>query len=168
MLLRPVTDADLAAVLALNQAEVPRVSALDDLDALRSLVRRCDLAVVAEDEQAGGGRRLAGFVLAVAPGSDHPSVNYRFFEERGTDHLYVDRIAVAPHARRRGVAGSLYDAVEERARATGRDEVTCEVNLRPRNEPSLRFHAARGFTEVGRQETTGGAVTVALLARAVR
>jgi uncharacterized protein len=96
---------------------------------------------------------------------DYASENYRWFEARGVDHLYVDRVVVAPHARRRGVAGMLYDAVEEAARAGGRLEVTCEVNVRPRNDASLAFHAARGYVEVGRQETDGGSKTVAMLAR---
>jgi uncharacterized protein len=99
---------------------------------------------------------------------DYPSANYRWFEDRGVDHLYVDRIVVADHARRRGVAGMLYAAVERAAAEQGRAEVTCEVNVRPRNEPSLAFHAARGYAEVGRQETDAGSKTVAMLARRVR
>src|SRR5690606_4263291 len=106
-----------------------------------------DLALLAEDD-AG----LLGFVVAFAPGAAYGSPNYGWFEARGSDHLYVDRIAVADRARRRGIASALYDAAEDRARATGRAEVTCEVNVVPRNEVSLRFHAARGFVEVGQQD----------------
>lgn len=153
-------DLLLPDVARLNDSEVPRVSPLG-VEGLREHLARCDLAVVAVDERA----RLAGFVLAVAPGSDYTSVNYRFFEDRGTSHLYVDRLVVAPTHRRAGVAGRLYDAVDARARAAGRSEVTCEVNLRPPNEPSMAFHLARGFVEVGRQDTTGGTITVALLVR---
>jgi uncharacterized protein len=65
------------------------------------------------------------------------------------------------------VAGMLYDEVERVARETGRLEVTCEVNVRPRNEASLAFHAARGSVEVGRQETDAGSKTVVMLARRV-
>jgi uncharacterized protein len=155
-------DPLLDEVARLNDDEVPRVSPLG-VDGLREHLPRCDLAVVALDEA----QALAGFVLALAPGSDYASANYRYFEERGTSHLYVDRIVVAPSHRRRGVAASLYDAVERRARATGRSEVTCEVNLRPANEGSMAFHRERGFAEVGRQDTTGGTITVALLAKAI-
>lgn len=155
---RPITSTDGEAVAALNDAEVPQVSPLGT-DGLAAHLPRCALALLAEDADG-----LAGFVLAVAPGASYDSVNYRYFEERGTDHLYVDRVVVAPTHRRRGVAGRLYDAVEEQARASGRVEVTCEVNVRPRNAASLAFHWARGFVEVGRQDTTGGTLTVALLA----
>jgi uncharacterized protein len=158
-----VAQRHLGAVAALNDAEVPRVSPLGE-DGLAALVPRCELAVVAEDATGA----LAGFVLALAPGSDYDSVNYRFFGERGTDFLYVDRIVVAPTHRRRGVAHLLYDAVESHARDTGRAEVTCEVNVRPPNPGSAAFHGARGFVEVGRQDTTGGSLTVALLALPLR
>ena len=158
---RAVTAADHAAVLALNTAEVPRVGPLAPAE-LPPLRAHTDLALVAE--LAG---RIVGFVLAMPPGRSYASPNYRFFEARGIDHLYVDRIATVPDLRRRGVATALSDAVEERARATGRQEVTCEVNVRPPNPVSQAFHQARGFVEVGRQDTGGGALTVALLAKSV-
>jgi predicted GNAT superfamily acetyltransferase len=160
--LRTLEASDLAAVTALNDAEVPRVSPLG-ADGLAALLPACDLARVA----VTGDGELAGVVLALAPGRDYPSVNYRWFLARGTDFLYVDRIVVAPAHRGRGIADRLYDAVEQRARATGRDEVTCEVNLRPPNPGSAAFHARRGFREVGRQDTTGGSITVALLTRSL-
>ncbi len=156
---RPMESADHAGVAVLNDADVPRVGPLG-ADGLEGLLVHCDLALVAE--RAG---ELAGFVLAIAPGTGYASPNYRFFEGRGTDHLYVDRLLTAPAHRRTGVASALSDAVEARARATGRVEVTCEVNVRPANPASLGFHTARGFVEVGRQDTGGGALTVALLAR---
>jgi hypothetical protein len=40
--------------------------------------------------------------------------------------------------------------------------LTCEVNLRPPNEGSLRFHRRLGFREVGRQETPYGALVTLL------
>jgi uncharacterized protein len=160
LVLRPLEPAHLPAVAALNAAEVPRLGPLDD-EALAAHAGRCDLALVAVSP-AGD---LVGFVLALGPGHDYASANYRWFERRGGRHLYVDRVAVATSARRRGVASALYDAVEDRARADGLAEVTCEVNVRPPNPGSLAFHVARGFVEVGQQDTSGGAIRVALLAK---
>ena len=160
MHLRQIGDGDLDAVLALNASEVPKVGPLT-ADGLATLVATCDLALVAEDDDG-----LAGMLLALAPGADYASPNYGFFEARGRDHLYLDRVAVAARARRRGVASTLYDAVEARARQDGRAEVTCEVNVVPRNDVSLRFHAARGFVEVGQQDV--GDHRVSLLAKPVR
>jgi predicted GNAT superfamily acetyltransferase len=157
MEIRPVTAADLDAVHALNAAEVPKVGDVD-VARLAALLDWADLALLAEDAQG-----LLGFVLAMAPGVAYDSANYRWFEARGTAHLYVDRVAVDVRGRRRGVGTRLYDAVEARARQTGRAEVTCEVNLEPRNEVSLAFHARRGFAEVGTLDH--GDHRVAMLAR---
>jgi len=159
--LRAVAEPDVTAIAALNDDEAPRVSPLGP-EGLAEQLRRCDLALIAEVDGVP-----AGFVLAVAPGAGYDSVNYRFFEERGSDHLYVDRVVVAAVHRRRGIATRLYEAVEARAAETGRAEVTCEVNVRPSNPGSLAFHRERGFVEVGRQETTGGTITVALLAKPI-
>lgn len=156
---RPMETTDHDAVLTLNAAEVPRLSPLDPPD-LRVILARAELALVATADD-----EFCGLVIAIGPGTDYPSPNYRFFERRGTRHLYIDRVAVTDPARRRGVGSRLYAAVEDRARNTGRVEVTCEVNLRPRNEASLAFHAARGYVEIGQQDV--GAHRVALFAKPV-
>lgn len=165
MQVRQIASHDVDEILRLNRVEVPRLGPIADADEFAELLAYSDLALVADDPADDRGRIL-GFVLAIAPGTGYTSANYRYFEQRGTDHLYVDRIAVAPHARRRGIASALYDAVLDRARRSGRAEVTCEVNIRPRNEGSLSFHASRGFVEVGQQDTSS-TVTVALLAKAI-
>ena len=165
--IRPFVAEDLPAVAALNAAEVPRLGPLDD-DALARHAARCDLALVATTEE----EELTGFVLALGPGHDYASVNYGWFVARdairAAGFLYVDRIAVAAPFRRQGIAGALYDTVDARARADGSAEVTCEVNVRPPNPGSLAFHSARGFVEVGQQDTSGGAIRVALLAKPLR
>jgi uncharacterized protein len=101
------------------------------------------------------------------PGADYESENYAFFEARGVDHLYVDRIVVAASERGAGLGAVLYEAVFAAAAAEGRREVTCEVNLDPPNPGSLAFHERLGFRSVGTQATKGGTVTVSLLAAAV-
>jgi predicted GNAT superfamily acetyltransferase len=156
--LRGIEVSDLRTVSALNDREVPRVGPLG-VDGLRARLPCCDVALVAvaDDE-------TVGFVLALAPGAAYDSANYQWFEQRGAGHLYVDRIVVATAHRQRGIAGMLYEAVEARARETGRAEITCEVNVRPPNPASMAFHEGRGFVEVGRQDTTGGTLTVAMLA----
>lgn len=160
--LRAIDITDLRPAAALNDREVPRVSPLG-VDGLRAHLRRCDLALVAVDQEDV----IAGFVLALAPGVAYESPNYQWFASRGTDCLYVDRIVVAETHRQQGIAGLLYDAVEARARETGRAEITCEVNVRPSNPASMAFHERRGFVEVGRQDTTSGTLTVAMLALAL-
>src|SRR5690606_34433974 len=127
-------------------------------DELAHLVGISIVRLVVDDGEVGG------FVLALPPGLDYASENYRWFSERSQDWLYVDRIVLAPRLRGRGIGPILYDAVLAAARAAGRRGVTCGVNLRPPNPGSLAFHRRLGFREVGRQETKGGENQVALLA----
>lgn len=155
---RDVRDGDLGWMLELNQAAVPAVGSLD-LDRLRWLVGHGAPALVAEIDAAE-----AGFVIALPPGVGYSSENYRWFRDRYEDFVYVDRIAVAPWAQGRGVGQRLYRAVEE---AVDAPHFLCEVNLRPRNEGSLRFHERLGFRSLGEQDTEGGAKRVVLLEKAL-
>ena len=157
MRLRDLTSQDLSAILSLNNKAVPAVpsSTADELNALLD-ASSYGFAAVADDE-------VLGFVVGFAPGSGYASPNYRYFEDRGTDHLYVDRIVVAESARGMRIGQTLYGRVVELAIEQGRDEVTCEVNVVPPNPGSMAFHARMGFSEVARQDN--GYATVALLAR---
>ncbi len=161
MHLRDATAADLAAIHDLNQAEVPAVSDIDR-DQLEWFFRHAAALRVATVETA-----LAGFLLALRPGLDYASPNYRWFTSRYPDFYYIDRMAVGAPWRRRGIARALYADAEARARALGAPLLACEVNERPRNDISLAFHEALGFEAIGRQDTDGGAKTVVMLARAL-
>lgn len=158
--LRPYVPADLDALVAINDAAHPAVP-LTPAAELAELISLSRLTLVADDGEP------AGFVVAIAPGADYASENYAYFSARAPRFLYVDRIVLAARLQGQGVGPMLYAAVEEAARADGALEVTCEVNVRPANPGSLAFHAREGFVEVGRQETKGGAVEVALLAKPV-
>lgn len=149
-------------IVELNDAAAPAVP-VTTTDDMRRLLELSSLALVAADDDDA----VHGFVVAVDPGSSYGSENYRFFEDRGRTHLYVDRIVVDPAARGSGVGRLLYDAVFQRARSNGRGEVTCEVNLEPPNPDSLAFHERLGFRKVAEQSTKGGTVRVALLAAPV-
>ena len=159
--LRDVVDSDLAVLAELNDAAAPAVNALG-LAGLTAHVPACELALVAESDG-----ELLGFLLALAPGADYASENYRWFSAHVPGSLYVDRIVVAPGAHGRGIGRALYESVDARARELGLGVVTCEVNLEPPNPQSLAFHERLGFARVGEQATKGGTVVVALLSRAV-
>ena len=157
MLIRPLADHDLADVLALNNASVPEVNELDAAEVTR-LLGLSESALVAEVEG-----RFAGFCWTLGPDQPYASLNYAWFSARYTDFTYLDRIAVSPDFRRYGVGRALY--AELVRRFTGvKPVILCEVNIRPHNEISLRFHAGLGFREVGQQDTDGGKKTVSLLA----
>ncbi len=153
--IRPLTGDDLPEALAINEANVPAVGSVD-ADQLVHLFDEASVALAAED-----GGRLIGFCIVLAPGADYSSVNYGWFSERYDDFAYLDRVAVAESYRSRGIGAELYAEVE---RLVDAPWFTLEVNVRPRNEGSLRFHERMGFTEVGQQETPYGA-RVSLLAK---
>lgn len=149
---------DMAVVRALNEAEVPHVNSVD-LDGFAGFLQAADYFRLARDGDA-----ITGFLIGYLSGRPYDSLNYRWFDARYPSFLYVDRIVVSPEARGRGVGRRLYD--DFAAFAAGRaDRLTCEVNVRPSNDASMRFHRSYGFEEVGRQETEGGAKEVSLMVK---
>jgi predicted GNAT superfamily acetyltransferase len=154
VLIRPLTSGDGAAALALNNANVPAVGELASAE-LDRLLGLCNVALAVD--VAG---ELAAFCMVMPPGVDYASLNYRWFSDHaaglGYDGFaYLDRVAVGAAARRRGVGRALYRRVVD-ALAGVAPVLFCEVNVRPRNDVSLAFHAALGFREVGQQDTDPG------------
>ncbi len=92
------------------------------------------------------------------PARTYDSLNYLWFSERFDDFVYLDRVAIRPEFRGHGIGRAMYAEVERLAaeRCPDATRFTLEVNLRPRNDGSLAFHATLGFVEVGRQETNYG------------
>ncbi|MEY4173604.1 MAG: hypothetical protein RI900_769 [Actinomycetota bacterium] len=157
MLVRRFEERDIPPALALNNASTPDVNELDET-AMRSLLAMADSALVAETEG-----RFAGFCWVLRPGLPYASLNYRWFSGQYSDFVYLDRIAVSPDCRRLGAGRAMYGHLVEQYTGVA-PVLTCEVNLVPRNDVSLRFHAGLGFVEVGQQHTDGGAKQVSLLA----
>lgn len=158
-LIRDLCLGDLDQVLILNRANEPAVGAAD----ANKLRRLFDLSCIALAGESQEGELLA-FCLVLPPGTAYESVNYRWFEARYQDYVYLDRVAVQEHARAQGLGRALYDAVAARTRAS---TLALEVNLRPRNDSSLAFHQRLGFVEVGQQETPYG-VRVSMQIKSLR
>jgi len=156
MQIRDLQAADIDEVLALNEMSVPHVSSVSH-EEMRWFADRSDHFRVAVIDG-----KLAGFMIGLRPGLPYASLNYRWFCDNYDDFGYVDRVAVAEFARRRGVASALYEDFSEWL-AGKVDVMTCEVNIRPPNETSMRYHELHGFRQVASQETEGGNKEVALL-----
>ena len=156
MQITDVTSNDLDEVLRLNEDSVPHVSDID-LPQMEWFASNAHYFRVARRQG-----KLAGFLIGLRPGLPYASPNYRWFIENYSDFGYVDRVAVAATARRMRVASRLYQDFAEFL--TGEVEImTCEVNIRPPNESSMRYHEQHGFVRVATQETEGGKKEVALL-----
>jgi predicted GNAT superfamily acetyltransferase len=156
LVVRDATQHDQAAVLALNNASTPHVNALEP-EQFAWIVASADYYRVAVRDGA-----LEGFVIALRNGTDYWSDNYAWFGAHFDRFLYLDRVVVAPSARRGGVGRALYaDLV---AFASGRwPRITLEVNIEPPNAGSVAFHETLGFQRVGTREYVGGAVAMFVL-----
>lgn len=151
-----VTPGDLLEVLALNEASVPHVSSVSDAE-MRWFSEHAHYFRVARIDS-----QLAGFLIGLRPGLSYSSPNYRWFSDHYDDFGYIDRVAVGENVRRQGVASRLYADFSRTLQGTV-DVMTCEVNIRPANNASMKFHLRQGFAQVATQETEGGKKEVALL-----
>ena len=156
MSITPIVRADEQAVLALNNAHAEELSWLEP-DRLHHLIGEVFYA-----RRVG---ELDAFILAFDQTADYDSPNYLWFRARYPRFVYVDRIAVAAHARGRGIARRIYKDLFAVAAGAGHEIVTCEVNADPPNPASDAFHANLGFQEVGEAVIHGGKKSVRYFAR---
>lgn len=155
--IRAAEQSDFDYLMVLNESSVPEVNRLDEATLERLLAMAAYCRVVEQDGED------AGFLLALEAGADYRSVNYQWFGARYDAFAYVDRVIIDAANRGQGLGTALYDDFEAWARQRAAPRIACEVNLRPPNEASRSFHLARGFKEVGTQETEAGSKTVALM-----
>lgn len=160
--IRDVRPDDLDRVEAFNQAAIPHVNPVPR-DLFERFRQEAAYFRVAERDGV-----LLGFLIALAPDAVYDSSNFLWFRDRHDAFLYIDRIVIDEAARGLGVGTLFYRDLERVARERDVPRLTCEVNLRPANEGSVRFHRRYGFEVVGRQETEGGVKEVALMECAVR
>ena len=160
-MIRDFRSADFDQVLRMNNENDPAVSWLEREELEADLEVAKHALVIGDDI-------VKGFCVTFESGLERDlGVNYQWFTERYPDFVYLDRVVIdAPHRSQR-LGESLYGELERRIIAEGQTSLfTCEVNLRPRNDGSLRFHARLGFEQVGEQESKPGLV-VAMLAKRV-
>ena len=150
-----IEQSDYADVLALNTASVPHVNHIDaeQLDWFATHAAYFKAARI--------DNKLAGFLIGLRPGTTYASLNYRWFCDHFVDFAYVDRVAVNDWAQRQGVADALYADFADSQKGVG--SMTCEVNIRPANIGSMKFHTRLGFKQIESQEIDDGAKEVALM-----
>jgi uncharacterized protein len=148
---------DLDVVHLINQENVPAVGT-ETRATLEEIFELCSTALVAEDDA------IRGFCMVLPPGTSYGSPNYLYFCDNYDDFVYLDRVAVTASHQGRGIGPLLYREVEARATA---EWFTLEVNVKPLNEGSLRFHAREGFVEVDQMETRPGKI-VSLMVKRLR
>jgi predicted GNAT superfamily acetyltransferase len=154
MNLRPYDESDLAPILALNNAHAKELGPLT-MDSLRRL-----LGMAMHVRIAGA---MDGFLIALDERAAYDSPNFLWFKARYARFAYIDRVVIAEVSRGRGLARQLYEDLF--AAASGHSHVFCEVNYDPPNPGSDAFHAAMGFSEVGRATLADRGKSVRYLSR---
>ena len=149
LLIRQAQISDFPRILDINAAEEEKTSRID-LARITQLDRWSDYHRVAlvDDE-------VVGFLLVMSETSDYDGENFRWFVERYSRFLYVDRIVIDRSAAGRGVGSALYRDLIQFAATQGCPLLCCEINVSPPNPVSHAFHAHFGFEEVGRSAEAG-------------
>ena len=157
-IIRELTTDDLDVMLAINQENVPAVGPETE-ETMQQIFEWSSLALGIEVDQA-----LVGYCLIMKPGLPYQSSNYQWFCNKYDEFIYLDRVAFTESHQGKGYGSLLYNEVESRSTES---LFTLEVNLKPRNEGSLRFHERLGFVEVG-QQISGSGKLVSLMAKNLR
>ena len=84
---------------------------------------------------------------------DDGRISGAVFATQKGDAVYLDRLAVDPAVRCRGIARRLIEAVEAHARATGATRITLGVRLALQH--NIDYFRRWGFVETGRQAHDG-------------
>ena len=143
--------ADLRRVHDINQENVPAVGS-ETFEDFTQIFEVCSINLVAFDTDSN---TVCGFCMCMPPGTSYDSPNYLFFIDHYDNFVYLDRVAITANHRSKGIGPLLYREVERRTTAPF---FTLEVNVKPLNEGSLRFHEREGFEEVARLETRPGKI----------
>jgi len=147
--IRPMSSSDIDVVWAINQENIPAVGE-ETVEVLSNLHAMSTISLVAEVDNV-----VVGFCMVLSPQTSYQSPNYLYFCERFDDFVYLDRVAVTSGFQGWGIGAALYRQVEE---LTDSSMFVLEVNTKPRNEGSLRFHTREGFTLLEEVETRPGKV----------
>lgn len=155
---RPIIEADLDWVLALNRIHEVELSPLSRA-ALTALVAKAAYARAVDEN--------AAYLIAFDQDADYDSPNFLWFRERLSRFIYVDRIAVRHAHRGRGLARILYEDLFRHGLRDNHRVIVCEVNSEPPNPASDAFHQAMNFTEMGAAHLQDRDKTVRYLRRAL-
>ena len=155
-IIETASPSDLNQILELNQKALPAVSNVN-LKEMQHFLKIVDYFKTLKVNN-----KVAGFLIALTPGKDYNSVNYKWFENKYESFMYVDRIVVAPTYQGHGFGTAFYNDLSNFSKNII-PRITCEVNINPPNKESMLFHTKYGFKQVGTQFTEIGKKEVSLM-----
>lgn len=93
-----------------------------------------------------------GVLLGYPHDVDYPNhKNLIWLRQHCEAFFYIDRVIIAAGFHGKSYGQQLYDDVEGYARIQDYELLVCEVNTKPYNPASHRFHIRRGFKPIGEQ-----------------
>ena len=140
--IRALSDDDVPAIWTINEDGLPGTGQVSQ-DEVAALLALSDFSQGVFDND-----ELLGFVICLSPGTRYGSLNYAWFNQRYEAFIYVDRIAVSPQHRGKGIGSILYERVIAHAEYN-EVPVAAEVNRKPPNPGSMRFHDRFDFVKIG-------------------
>lgn len=132
----PILKSHRAKILRMNETFVHWLSPLDD-DGLSDLL---DLAHYKKQIHEAD-----GVLIGYAHDVDYDHKNLQWLRARFDRFYYIDRIILSAAAQGKGYGRHLYADFEAEARAKGLARLVCEVNTKPNNPGSHKFHERLGF-----------------------
>lgn len=135
-----ICEAHYPQILKINDEFVHWLSPLNE-DALIALLGIATYAKQIDDAQ--------GVLIGYSHNVDYDHKNLRWLRARFSAFHYIDRVIIDPSAQGNGYARALYEDFESDARSLGLPRLVCEVNTKPDNPGSHRFHERIGFRPIG-------------------
>ena len=139
----PYKNKDILSIYSINQANTPEVGSLESTEKLRDLLNMSSLVLVAKINN-----EIIGFVVCLEAGAAYTSLNYKYISKKAEKFVYIDRVAIRNQHRRSGIGKSLYEIIFDYSKKFELP-IYCEVNTKPKNQPSLDFHGKIGFLKIG-------------------
>ncbi len=152
----PITNGLIAKCHEINEENVPNVGSTT-LEVFTNSIENSDFneCIVVEN-------KVVGFIVCFQDSEITKSymgkIKHKNFEEinnRVSDFVYIDRIAVDDEYRNKKLGSSLYINVLNFAKRNSIRHLTAEINLLPSiNKGSFKFHESFGFQEFGKVKYT--------------
>ena len=131
----------LKSFIKLNNSYSPFLGPLDSIDQTKNLLNMSLYTLVVMDQDI-----VKGFCVVFKENSDYGSENYKYFNKKHKEFLYIDRIGISGDLKQKGIGTSMYNYIFNNNE--NHVPVCAEVNSIPLNEASISFHIRLGFKDI--------------------
>lgn len=135
-MISPILKSHHAKILRINEEFVHWLAPLDE-DGLTDLLGLAHYKKQIDD--------AAGVLIGYAHDVAYDHKNLKWLRARFEQFYYIDRIIIGAEGQGKGYGRQLYADFEAEARQRGLPRLVCEVNVRPNNPGSHKFHESLGF-----------------------